>query len=165
MSTDTIRLAGPDDVDAFRRIRLEALRAEPTAFASTAADWEALSDEEWQRRLTEPVFIAFRGDEPVGIVGLIGYRASAMAHRATVVMVYVRATLRGSGLASALLDTLTQHARELGIRQLEMAANAGNPAAVGFYRRQGYTEIDRIPGGFVHDGKAADKIMMMRRID
>ena len=69
MSTDTIRLAGPDDVDAFRRIRLEALRAEPAAFSSTVAKWEALSDEEWRRRLTNPVFIAFRDDEPVGIMG------------------------------------------------------------------------------------------------
>ena len=165
MSTDTIRLAGPDDVDAFRRIRLEALHAEPAAFASTAADWEALSDEEWRRRLTEPVFIAFRDDEPVGIMGLMRQRSSKMVHRATIVMVYVRASLRGSGLASALLEALIRPAREVGIRQLELAVSVENPAAVGFYRRQGFAEIGRIPGGFLHDGKEIDEIMMARRID
>ena len=35
-----IRLLDPSDVDAFRRIRLEALHAEPAAYASKAADWE-----------------------------------------------------------------------------------------------------------------------------
>jgi GNAT superfamily N-acetyltransferase len=165
LSADTIRLAGPDDVDAFRRIRLEALRAEPAAFSSTAAKWEALSDEEWRRRLAEPVFIAFLDHEPVGIMGLMRQHSSKMAHRATIVMVYVRENLRGAGLATALLDALTSHARELGIRQLELAVNAANPAAVGFYRRKGFAEIDRIPGGFVHDGKETDKIMMARRID
>ena len=165
MSTDTIRLAGADDVDAFRRIRLEALRAEPAAFSSTAAKWEALSDEEWRRRLTNPVFIAFRDGEHVGIMGLMREQSSQTAHCATIMMVYLRAGLRGSGLASALLEALTQHARELGIRLLELGVNAENPAAVRFYKRQGFAEIDRIPGGFVHDGKESDKIMMARRID
>jgi len=165
LSTDTIRLAGPDDVDAFRRIRLEALRAEPAAFSSTAAKWKALSDEEWRRRLTNPVFIAFRDDEPVGIMGLMSERSSQTAHCATIMMVYLRAGLRGSGLASALLEALTQHASELGIRQLELSVNAGSPAAVGFYRRQGFAEIGRILGGFVHDGVETDKVIMARRID
>ena len=80
-------------------------------------------------------------------------------------MVYLRAGLRGSGLASTLLEALTQHARELGIRQLELGVNAENPAAVRFYKREGFAEIDRIPGGFVHQGKETDKIMMARRID
>ena len=146
MSTDTIRLAGPDDVDAFRRIRLEALRAEPAAFSSTVAKWEALPDEEWRRRLTNPVFIAFRDDEPVGIMGLMREQSSQMEHRATITMVYLRAGLRGSGLASALLEALTQHARELGIRLLELGVNAENPAAVGFYRRQGFCRDRPRPG-------------------
>ena len=114
---------------------------------------------------TEPVFIAFRDHEPVGIMGLMRQRSSKMGHRATIVMVYVRENLRGAGLATALLDALTRHARELGIRRLELSVNAGNPAAVGFYRRQGFAEIDRIAGGFLHEGKEIDKIMMARRID
>jgi hypothetical protein len=39
-----------DDVDIFRRIRLEALNREPQAFASTAADWERLSAESHARK-------------------------------------------------------------------------------------------------------------------
>jgi len=160
-----IRLLGPGDVEIFRRIRLEALRAEPAAFASSAEDWEALADDEWRRRLTDnPVLVAFRDSEPVGIMGLMRQRSSRMAHRATIVMVYLRENLRGAGLATALLRSLTDCARDRGIRQLELAVSVENPAAIRFYRREGFTDIGRIPGGFLHDGREIDQIMMARRI-
>lgn len=161
-----IRLLGPDDVDAFRRIRLEALRAEPGAFASRAEDWEALPDEEWRRRLTDnPVFVAFHKSEPVGIMGLMWNRSAKMKHRATIIMVYLRENMRGAGLARALLAALTEHARTAGIRQLELSASVDNPAAQRFYRREGFVEIGRIPGALLHDGEEIDEIMMARRID
>ena len=160
-----IRLLGPGDVDAFRRIRLEALHAEPAAYASKVEDWEALSADEWRRRLTDnPVFAAFRDDEPVGLAGLIQQHSSKMAHRATIVMVYVRQSLRRSGIATALLRSLTDWARDRGIRQLELAVSVENPAAFRFYRSEGFVEIGRIPGGFLHDGREIDEIMMARRI-
>ncbi len=55
-----IRILGIDDVAIVKAIRLEALRTEPAAFASSVEDWEALSDEEWCKRLVDgPVFVAF----------------------------------------------------------------------------------------------------------
>jgi len=94
----TIRPVGADEVEAFRRIRLEALRADPSLFASSLEDWEVLPDDEWHRRLAEPVFLAFLDSEPVGMMGLQRQGPSKMAHRAMVIMVYVRKNLRGTGL-------------------------------------------------------------------
>jgi len=160
-----IRILGPDDVGIFRRIRLEALRAEPAAFASSVEDWEVLADEEWRRRLTDnSVLVAFREGEPVGIMGLMRQRSSKMAHRATIVMVYLRADRRGGGLAKALLEALTGHARDCGIRQLELAVSAENPTAIRFYLREGFSEIGRIPGGFLHGDREVDEIMLARRV-
>ncbi len=160
-----IRLLSGDDVEVFRRIRLEALRAEPGAYASTVEDWESLSDDEWRRRMAEnPVFVAFRDDDPVGIMGLMRQRASKMAHRATIIMVFLRADCRGTGLAGALLEKLTDYARAQGIRQLELAVTAENVQAYRFYQRQGFDEIGRVPGGFLHEGREIDDIMMARRI-
>lgn len=97
-NSEMIRILCADDVEAFRRIRLEALRVEPSSYASSAEDWESLSEDEWRRRLQDTrVFVVFRQDEPVAIMGMKRQPASKMAHRATVVMVYVRATLRGQG--------------------------------------------------------------------
>ena len=65
---------GPGDLSAFKAIRLESLRLAPTAFANTEADWSGLSDDEWISRMTHPVFAAFRGQDPVGIMGLLPQR-------------------------------------------------------------------------------------------
>ncbi|MBX5158022.1 GNAT family N-acetyltransferase [Rhizobium sp. NZLR10] len=160
----TIRLIQADEVEAFRRIRLEALRAEPSSFASRYEDWEILPDEEWRNRLNEPVFIAFQDNEPVGIMGLLRQRSSKMVHRATIVMVYIRAHLRGTGLAGKLLEAVSDHARDFGIRQLELFVSAENPAAIRFYQRQGFSEIGRIPGGVLEEGREIDDVIMARRL-
>ncbi|OAP40067.1 acetyltransferase [Sinorhizobium glycinis] len=163
--TVVIRLLGPDDIETFRRIRLEALRAEPDSFASSAEDWERLPDDEWRRRLTDnPVFVALRDEDPVGIMGLLRQHASKMAHRATVVMVYVHRSLRGSGVARLLLQTVTEHARREGIRQLELSVSAENVAAIAFYRRERFEAVGRIPGGCIRNGREVDDLIMVRRI-
>ncbi len=155
-----------DDVDIFRRIRLEALREEPNAFASTAAQWEALSEEEWKDRMTHnPVFVAFNGPEPVGLMGYMRQGADKMAHRATLVMVYLRKDRRCGGFAGAMLAALMTHARETGIRQMELAVSTENPAAVRFYEREGFVPFGRIPCGFLQDGREVDEILMAKRTE
>ncbi|WP_104667714.1 GNAT family N-acetyltransferase [Ensifer adhaerens] len=155
-----------DDVDVFRQIRLEALNRAPEAFASTAADWERLSTEEWRARLTaNAVFVAFEDDRPLGIMGLMRERASRLAHRATIIMVYVRDEARGSGVARRLLTHLTDQARASGIRLLELVVRADNPAAIRFYTREGFREIGRVPGGMFDGEKEVDEILMARHID
>ncbi|WP_426231226.1 GNAT family N-acetyltransferase [Pararhizobium sp. DWP3-4] len=160
-----IRQLGPDDMQVFRQIRLEALRNEPANFASSAADWEALPDAEWTRRLTvNAVFVDFHEGEPVAIMGLMPQTASKMAHRGTVIMVYVRKGRRGGGHAKAILDMLVAHALQAGIRQLELAVSAENPSAIRFYQREGFTQAGRIQGGTIHEGREIDEILMTRRI-
>nr|WP_153458382.1 GNAT family N-acetyltransferase [Sinorhizobium fredii] len=163
--TVSIRLLGPNDVETFRRIRLEALRTEPDSFASSAEDWEKLPEDEWRRRVTDnPVFVAFHADEPVGIMGLLRQRASKMVHRATVVMVYVHRGLRGGGVARLLLSAVADYARSEGIRQLELSVSAENVGAIAFYRRERFEAVGRIPGGCIRNGREVDDIIMVRRI-
>jgi len=160
----TIRHIQAGKVEAFRRIRLEALRTEPASFASRYEDWAALSLDEWRNRLSEPVFIAFQDGEPVGIMGLIRQRSSKMAHRATIIMVYIGRSLRGTGLAERLLDVVVDHARQIGIRQLELFVSAENAAAIRFYHRQGFSEVGRIPAGVLEEGREIDDVIMARRL-
>ena len=160
----TIRRIGADDVEAFRRIRLEALREEPSAYASSYEDSVVLTDEDWRNRMREPVFVAFRADEPVGLAGLVRQRSSKMAHRANIVMVYVRKSQRGTGVADGLIDAVIEEARAMGIVQLELAVTAENLSAARFYRRKGFAEIGRVPGALMHEGRELDDLMMARRI-
>lgn len=160
----TIRRIDAAEVEAFKRIRLEALCEEPLAYASTYEDWAVLSDEEWRKRMSEPVVAAFLGEEPVGLAGLMQQRSGKMTHRASIVMVYVRKSQRGTGLAGDLVDAIVDEARALGIVQLELAVTAENQAAARFYERKGFVEIGRIPGALLHEGREIDDIMMARRI-
>nr|WP_318283214.1 MULTISPECIES: GNAT family N-acetyltransferase [unclassified Ochrobactrum] len=162
--TITIRRIGLNEVDIFRRIRLEALSCEPEAFASTFEEWALMSDEEWRSRLKEPIFVAFEGHIPLGLIGLLRERPGRMAHRASVVMVYVHATLRGCGLAKSLLDTVKKFGRNAGLRQLELSVKAENSPAIRFYQREGFVEVGRIPAGYLDHGREIDDVLMVCRL-
>lgn len=168
MTTNTqevsIRRLSMDEIDVFRCIRLEALSREPSSFASRFEDWINLPDEEWRRRLNNPVFVAFVNGQPVGMMGLARHRPSKMAHRAALISVYVRKSQRGTGIAENLLNAVADYARSIGVLQLELAVSAENPAALCFYRRHGFAEIGRIPCGFLHDDKEIDEVTMVRRL-
>ncbi|NLR97327.1 GNAT family N-acetyltransferase [Rhizobium sp. P38BS-XIX] len=161
----TIRQIASDEIDVFRSIRLEALRYEPASFASRFEDWQFLPNEEWRRRLDDPVIVAFSNDEPVGIMGLVRFRPRKMAHRATLISVYVRKSERGTGLASKLLRVTMDHATQLGVLQMELTVNAENSAALRFYQHHGFVEVGRIPGGVLDGVKEIDDIIMVRRLD
>lgn len=159
-----IRMLSPGDVTAFRAIRLESLQQDPHAFASREEDWLTISEADWRQHLvSNTIFAAFDGETPIAIMGMMRQRASKMAHRATIIMVYVRASWRGTGLAGAMLEMLNSHAALIGIRQLELAVRADNATAFAFYRKAGFAEIGRIPGGFLEDGREFDEILMARR--
>lgn len=158
-----VRRLSAKDVDVFRRIRLEALSHEPFSFASVFGDWAHLSDRQWRQHLNQPVFVAFLGGQPVGMMGLRFERARKMAHRAKLVSVYVRKGKRGTGIAASLLRDVTEHALAHGVLQLELAVNAANLEAIGFYERHGFVKVGCIPDGFLgHDTKHDELIMVLR---
>jgi len=159
------KLLDHTDVDVFRQIRLEALEREPAAFASSYHDWLGLSENEWVKRLSHNiVLVAFRQSEPVGIMGLMRQKPSKMAHRASLIMVYVRKEERGTQVATNLFGMIVRAAAEHGISQLELSVSVENPAAFRFYQRMGFEEIGRIPAGVVHGGEEIDDILMVRRL-
>jgi len=166
MDTDsvTIRRLDTDDVKTFRQIRLEALREAPSAFASRLEDWQALSDDDWRQRLSNPVFVAFLGRRPVRLMGILPRIPAKMAHRAELVMVYVQAQLCGAGIALLLLDEVVAYAGQHGILQLELSVNARNEPAIRFYRRFGFIEVGRIPGGIREEDMEFDDVIMVYRL-
>lgn len=157
-----IRYISHEDIDAFRRIRLEALACEPASFASLFEDWEKLSDDQWQQRLQDHIFIAFSDDEPVGIMGLSRLRPTKMAHRANLVMVYIQKRFRGTGLSKNLLDAVIDFAKANGILQIELGVSAENLDALRLYRRNEFVDIGLSPRGFLDEGRAIDEVRMVR---
>jgi GNAT superfamily N-acetyltransferase len=160
-----IRRIPRDEIDVFRRIRLEALRCEPASFAGRFEDWATLSEEEWRRRLYDPAFVAFSNSEPIGIMGLVRFRPYKMVHRAMLASVYVRKSERGTGIAADLLSEIVEFSRDEGVLQLELAVSAENPAALHFYQRYGFIEVGRVPGGLIDGDREIAEVIMVRRLN
>ncbi|MEQ0561962.1 GNAT family N-acetyltransferase [Amycolatopsis sp. NEAU-NG30] len=55
---------------------------------------------------------------------------------------YVEPRVRGTGVATALLRALEDHARRLGLTRLLLETGTGQPDAIRFYEREGYTPIE-----------------------
>jgi len=81
--------------------------------------------------------VAFDGAEPVGCGGL---RALDATH-GEVKRMYVVPGRRGTGVSSAILRRLEQSARDLGWDRLLLETGTGQPDAMRFYEREGFTRI------------------------
>jgi putative acetyltransferase len=56
---------------------------------------------------------------------------------------YVRPAYRGQGVADALIGALLEHARAHGRSVVRLETGDRQRAALGFYRRHGFVEVDR----------------------
>lgn len=159
-----IRRISTTELEAFRRIRLEALRCEPDAFASSYAQWCNFLTADWNARMSDPIFVAFIGHEPIALMALKPLEPAKMAHRATLAMVYVNKSFRGSGLARAMLEAVTGYAVSKRITQIELGVRADREQAIRFYKGVGFHEIGRVPHGHTDARGEFDEILMALRL-
>lgn len=166
MSPDLIiRLLSLYDVDIFRSIRLEALAAEPDAFATSYTQESQCSEDEWSMRLRNPVFVAFDAGSSVGMMVLRPRRPSQMAHRAELTSVYIKDRYRAMGLATELLKAVTGYAREIGVLQLELGVRGDNARAQRFYQREGFEVVGCVRNAFRTNDRFFDEVLMVLRVD
>lgn len=89
---------------------------------------------------TMAVFLVARDEEGTA-VGCGGLRPLG-PDTAEIKRMYVDPAARGTGVATALLRALEDHARELGIPRLLLETGTGQPDAMRFYQREGYEPIE-----------------------
>ena len=139
-----VRALGAADAEAYREIRLEALRLEPDAFASSYEEESARPLDMFRDRLTGKlggiVFGAFVDGEIAGTAGGVREDRLKTRHILLMVGVYVRPMHRGRGLGERLVGRVLQHARELGdIRVVQLKVAMENRPACALYERMGLT--------------------------
>lgn len=77
--------------------------------------------------------------------------------------VFVRRMWRGMGIGSELMMELEAQARKIGVEVLFLEVYSVSPA-VELYRRLGYAEYGRLPGGIKYRGGYVDAVSMYKRI-
>jgi GNAT superfamily N-acetyltransferase len=96
------------------------------------------------RSLRGPLYAAVEDGVVVGAVHLERATTPNGRHRGEVQKLAVRLDRRGGGIGAALLDTVVERARELGLRLLWLTTHAGTRSD-GFYVRCGWTRMGVMP--------------------
>jgi GNAT superfamily N-acetyltransferase len=125
-----------DDWAQLRAVRLAALADAPSAFGSTLDREQEYDEERWREwSLNMATFLAFREGVPVGIVGGV---ASDTSDERTMVAMWVHPDHRRTGVASVLLDTVRNWARDDGATRMTLWVTRTNKPAAALYRRAGF---------------------------
>ncbi len=118
-----VRPLGVADADEFRRVRLDALRLHPEAFAAAYEDEARCSAAQFAERLAAPGltrFGAFAQQEMVGLVGLQLPTGTKMRHKAHLFSMYVADGHRRAGLSDRLVQAVIDAARQSGALVLQL---------------------------------------------
>jgi RimJ/RimL family protein N-acetyltransferase len=153
-----IRRLVPADVDAYRAVRLDALRLHPEAFSSSYEEESAYPVDQHARFLSPPsaVFGVFSGDRLVGIAGLYALERLKQKHKGNIVGVYVDTAHRGTGFSRGLLQAVIAEARRTDLRLVQLTVTVGNDRARRLYASLGFQSygIERralLVNGMFHD--------------
>jgi len=134
------RIAG-DEGPLLRRMRMASLGESPHTFATTFAQAEQLTDEQWAAVASahatgddQASFVAQIGDEVVGIVG--AYLTGNLV--LTMVGLWASPGHRDNGVGKALLDEVLRFADAVGAVQVRSWLVEPNDAARSFYEEHGF---------------------------
>ncbi len=142
----TVGVAGDGDVGAIASLRtLWAAAGEDPDLVRRMGAW---LDEDGDRRTT---WLAWLGEEPVGMVSLFEYRRMPRPGRPDsrwgyVGNMFVREGLRNRGIGSALMTALIAAAEERSYARLVLSPSA---AAIPFFQRAGFLVADSAPDGLL----------------
>lgn len=157
-----LRRLSPDDVEAYREVRLESLLSSPEAFGATYEQESAQPLDWFKDRLSRTaVFGAFDGSELVGTAGYYRQAGTKYRHKGALVGMYVRPHARHRGAGSALVGAVIRHAATE-VELIQLCVITSNEAARNLYRRNGFTEYGLERHALKQDGRYFDEVLMTK---
>lgn len=132
------------DAAAFREIRLEGLQRHADSFGADFDDERSQPLEWFAARVADhAVFGAYLNDGTLaGVAGLVVPSGAKMKHKGVLWGMYVRPAARGTGLASALLGHVIDHARAV-VEDIRLEVSPHNSAAIALYEAAGFVVYAR----------------------
>ncbi len=162
-----------DDFPSFLDIQREALVQAPEVFGSDYDWFEGLSilskEQRFERYLNYPYQYTLGAVDDSGrIIAMIGYsgnETSKLRHKGRIWGLYVRNDARGKGLATTLVKTVLDTAREVvGVEQVQLAVSTQNTATYGLYLRLGFTVYGTEVGAMKIGDSYVDEFLMSKHL-
>jgi ribosomal protein S18 acetylase RimI-like enzyme len=156
---------GPDDAEALREIRLEALRLHPTAFSADPDVEGAFTLERWRQGLEARHFFGGRIDG--ALMGINAFSTDAYSaktrHIGHLGAMYVREAASGTGLAGELIEAVLAHAAGK-VEQVLLTVEAENTRAIRLYERHGFRTVGKLPRAIRVGDTYYDELQMHRAV-
>jgi GNAT superfamily N-acetyltransferase len=140
--TPQIRRIRLDEWEESRSLRLRALVEAPTAYGSTLAEEQNYSEEVWRERCLRAsagcdsaTFIAEHERLWVGSVTGLATQDNSKNAGALLVAMFVCSAVRRRGVGVALVEALSNWARNCGANQVTLWVTSSNSPAVALYER------------------------------
>jgi ribosomal protein S18 acetylase RimI-like enzyme len=157
-----IKLLNQMDWQAWRQLRLEALKNVPEAFASSFEEESNWPDQEFQICLDRSnIFGAFNSSELIASVAFYSLDLIKTKHRGVVWGMYVKPEYRGRGIASQLMESVITYAKSR-VMQLHLSCVTTNQTAIAFYQKHGFTIYGTEPNSLKIDNKFYDEHLMVK---
>jgi ribosomal protein S18 acetylase RimI-like enzyme len=158
----TVRRLTSDDAEAFRSIRLEALKEYPEAYGSTFEREASEPITYFTERLeSSHIFGVFRQESLVGVAGFRAMDGPKDRHKGFIWGMYVQRSLQGSGAAELLLENLIVHARSR-VELVQLTVTANNLRGFRFYQKMGFSVFGIEQRALKQNGVYFDEIWMVR---
>jgi len=142
----------PREWQAFKEIRLEAVRAEPNVFVQTLDEQLKRPDKEWREMLEDSnraYFVLANGDEAVGLSGVA--RHGENPDWGVLVLSYIRPEHRGKGLSNLFYQARLDWAARKGLSRMLVSHRKDNVASKAaikkFHFEYTHDEMKRWPDG------------------
>jgi ribosomal protein S18 acetylase RimI-like enzyme len=141
-----IRILTEYDVNDFWKLRLRALREEPSAFSASYEEAVSKPIEEIVNRFSQQwsgaenyILGSFKNGSLTGMVGFSREQRTKLKHKGNIWGMYISPEVRGEGIGRLLLAEVIRRSSNLeGLEQIVLTVTSGNKPAMRLYENIGF---------------------------